>query len=272
MGRFFVDDANPIWWHLGRIVQIKNTRVWETQDRIGTVQNEVSLKKAGPDCHRLKTRVKRSIEQNFEARNGNYERNAVVKNQGTKQREQRTLGYCWQWKANGQCCKGDKCSFRHDMNKRAKSTSFSELFFAAEWRKCIENQKSQWQKSQWKNVSIALQGLLQRNLHQFILWKNGIFQYACSTSGRMDADLDKSALTCTARLKNSPAKGLNIMMTKVQWLCWKGMSSIKEQGDLFLTLTHQVHDNWVACFRIWSCRSLHRFCGRAQTYGNQSDV
>ena len=71
--------------------------------------------------------VKRSIEQNlriknFEARNGNYETNAVVKNQGTKQREQRTLGDCWQWKANGQCSKGDNCSFRHDMNKRAKST------------------------------------------------------------------------------------------------------------------------------------------------------
>ena len=31
-------DENPIWWHLGRIVQIKNTRVWETQDRIGIVQ------------------------------------------------------------------------------------------------------------------------------------------------------------------------------------------------------------------------------------------
>ena len=50
--------------------------------------------------------VKRSIEQNpriknFEARNGNYETNAVVKNQGTKQREQRSLGDCWQWKANG---------------------------------------------------------------------------------------------------------------------------------------------------------------------------
>ena len=26
---------NPIWWHLGRIVQSKNTRVWETQDRVG---------------------------------------------------------------------------------------------------------------------------------------------------------------------------------------------------------------------------------------------
>ena len=45
--------------------------------------------------------VKRSIEQNirnknFGARNGNYESNAVVKNQGTKQRVQKILGYCWQ--------------------------------------------------------------------------------------------------------------------------------------------------------------------------------
>ena len=88
---------------------------------------EIHQKKAGPDYHRLKTMVKRSIEQNlrmkkFEAKNGNYERNAVVKNQGTKQREQRTLGDCWKWKANGQCSRGDNCSFRHDMNKRAKST------------------------------------------------------------------------------------------------------------------------------------------------------
>ena len=54
---------------------------------------EIHQKKAGPDYHRLKTMVKRSIEQNlrmknFEARNGNYETNAVVKNQGTKQLEQ----------------------------------------------------------------------------------------------------------------------------------------------------------------------------------------
>ena len=40
--------------------------------------------------------VKRSIEQeirnkNFGARSGNFEKNAVVKNQGTKQRVQRIL-------------------------------------------------------------------------------------------------------------------------------------------------------------------------------------
>ena len=71
--------------------------------------------------------VKRSIEQeirnkNFGARSGNFEKNAVVKNQGTKQRVQRILGDCWQWEANGQCVKGDNCSFRHDMDKRGKSS------------------------------------------------------------------------------------------------------------------------------------------------------
>ena len=50
---------------------------------------ETHQKKLGPDYYRLKTMVKRSIEQeirnkNFGARNGNYERNAVVKNPGDK--------------------------------------------------------------------------------------------------------------------------------------------------------------------------------------------
>ena len=88
---------------------------------------EIHQKKLGSDYHRLKTMVKRSIDQeirnnNFGARNGNYETIAVVKNQGTKQRGQRSLGDCWQWKANGQCVKGDNCSFRHDMNKRGRMT------------------------------------------------------------------------------------------------------------------------------------------------------
>ena len=88
---------------------------------------EIHQKKLGPDFHRLKTMVKRSIEQDirmkkFEARDGNFEKNAVVKNQGTKKRVQRILGDCWQWETNGQCVKGDNCSFRHDINKRGKVT------------------------------------------------------------------------------------------------------------------------------------------------------
>ena len=85
---------------------------------------EIHQKKLGPDYHRLKTMVKRNIEpdirnKNFGARNGNM-RNAVVKNQGTKQRVQRILGDCWQWEFNGQCVKGDNFSSRHHINKRGK--------------------------------------------------------------------------------------------------------------------------------------------------------
>ena len=88
---------------------------------------ETHQKKLGPDYHRLKTMVKRSIEQeirnkNFGARNGNFEKNAVVKNQKTTQRVHRMFGDCWQWETNGQCVKGDNCRFRHDIIKRAKLT------------------------------------------------------------------------------------------------------------------------------------------------------
>ena len=49
----------------------------------------------------------------------------MVKNQGSKQRVQRILGDCWQWEFNGQCSRGDNCSFRHDINKRGKMTQSS---------------------------------------------------------------------------------------------------------------------------------------------------
>ena len=67
---------------------------------------EIHQEKAGPDYHRLKMMVKRSIEQdtrnkNFGARSGNYEKNALVKNQGTKKRGPRILGDCCQWGPTG---------------------------------------------------------------------------------------------------------------------------------------------------------------------------
>ena len=117
---------------------------------------ETHQKKLGPDYHRLKTVVKRSVEpeirnKNCGARSGNFERNAVVKNQGTKQRVQRILGDCWQRETNGQCVNGDNCSFRHDVNKRWKVHHQIRLriLHAAEWAKIIEDPKSQRRKSQW---------------------------------------------------------------------------------------------------------------------------
>ena len=141
---------------------------------------EIHQKKAGLDYHRLKTMVKRSIEQNlriknFEARNGNYETNAEVKNQGTKQREQRTLGDCWQWKANGQCSEGDNCSFRHDINKRAKTTPPNPSPSSSTWPN--ERNASRTRSPRGKSSSGRMFQLAP--IHSV---KNGILQNACPTS------------------------------------------------------------------------------------------
>ena len=197
---------------------------------------EIHQRKAGPDNHRLKTMVKRSREQNlrmknFEARNGKYETKAVVKNQGTKQREQRSLENV----GNG---KLTECVLKETI---AVSGTIREP----------EVRETEAQVEECPDCRARITSKELAPLHSV---KSGILQNACSTSPRMDADLEKSALMRIARLMNSLAKGPKRMVTKVQWLCCK------------------VHDNWFAYFRIWSRRSLHRFCGRAQTYGSQSDV
>ena len=155
--------------------------------------------------------VKRSIEQNLR-----------IKNFETKQREQRTLGDCWQWKANGHCSKADNCSFRHDLNKRAKPTQPNpspNSFMQQNVRKASRTRSPRGKSPKWKNVSMAMQGLPQRNLKSFHSVKSGTHQNACSTSPRMDADMGKSAFMRIARLMNSLAEGLKRMVTKVQWLC-----------------------------------------------------
>ena len=187
---------------------------------------EIHQKKAGPDYHRLKTMVKRSIEQNqqiknFEARNEIYERNAVVKNQGTKQRVQRILGDCWQWESNGQCVKGDNCSFRHDINKRAKSTqpnpspsSFMRQNERSAWRTRSPRGKSpSGRMSRWP-CKDYLRGTCTNSFCE--KWHPPEFLFCKS---EMNVDLGKSTLMRIARLKNSLAKGPKRMVTKVQWLC-----------------------------------------------------
>ena len=55
-----------------------------------------------------------------------------------------------------------------------------------------------------------------KELAQLHSVKNGILRSACSTSQKMDANWEISALTHTARLSNSLARSLKRMMTKVQ--------------------------------------------------------
>ena len=88
---------------------------------------EVHQKISMPNCQKLKTMVKRSIDQklrvrNFDARHGRLETGAVVKNRTGLTSVEGGKGICDQWQEKDQCSKGDKCSFRHESNDHAPKT------------------------------------------------------------------------------------------------------------------------------------------------------
>ena len=168
--------------------------------------------------------VKRSIEQdlrnkNFGVRNGNYERNAVavVKNQVTKQRGQRIFGDCWQWETNGQCSKGDNCSFRHDVNERAKMTQPNPS--PNSFMQQSERKTSRTRSPRGKSPSVeCLDGharITSKELTPIHSVISGTLQNACSTRPRVVADLGKNAHTHIVRLMNNLVKGPKRIMTKV---------------------------------------------------------
>ena len=78
-----------------------------------------------PNYQKLKTMVKRSIDQklrlrNVDARPGRIETGTVIKNRKGMSGVGGGKGTCYQWKEKGQCSKGDQCSFRHESNDRAQ--------------------------------------------------------------------------------------------------------------------------------------------------------
>ena len=74
-----INDENPICDLLEGLYKLRIRESEKLKTVLELYNMEIHLKKAGPDYHRLKTMVKRSIEQhlrikNFEARNGNFEK------------------------------------------------------------------------------------------------------------------------------------------------------------------------------------------------------
>ena len=86
---------------------------------------EIHQKISTPNYQKLKTMVKKSIDQklrwrNFDARHGIMETGAVVKNRKGMSGGEGGKGICYQWKEKGQCSHGDRCSFQHESNDRAQ--------------------------------------------------------------------------------------------------------------------------------------------------------
>ena len=191
----------------------------------------------------LNRSFEQEIRNNFGIRNGNYEKNAVVKNQGIKQRVQRTLWDCWQWETNGHCVKGDNCSFRHDIDKRGQSYTIKSVLRILSCRRMSDNHREPEVPEEKVPVGECLDGLARSTLEELAVThflKNGTLQNACSTRPRVVVGLVKIAHMHIVRLMNSRQKGLKRMMTKVQWPYWRKVIGKKED----LLPTNVTIDRW----------------------------
>ena len=144
----------------------------------------------------------------------------MVKNQRVKLREQRSLGDCWQWKANGQCSKGDNCSFRHDINKRGKSTQPNPSPSSSTQQnvKNASRTRSPWGRSpRGRMARLPCKGYFKGTCKapSCEKWHPPKCLFYKSENGCKLGDM---CSTHIARLTNSLARSLKRMVTKLQWL------------------------------------------------------
>ena len=111
-------------------------------------------------------------------------------------------------KPTGSVLKEDTCSFRHDVNKRAKMTQPNPSPSSSTRQN--ERKASRTRSPEEGVLAVeCLDGharITSKELAPIHSVKSGTLQNACSRRTRVVADLQKSALVHIARLKNSPAK------------------------------------------------------------------
>ena len=185
---------------------------------------EIHQKKAGPDYHRLKTMVKRSIEQDL--RNRNFwgpKRKLWKKRRGQESGDKNSVNKeLWEIVGSGKPT--------GSVPKETIAVSVTISISVQKWHSrirlrafsCSRMKEMRWEPEVPEEKVPVVEcfdspaRITSKELAPIHSVKNGILQYACSTSRRMDADLEKSALMRIAWLKNSLAKGQKRMVTKAQ--------------------------------------------------------
>ena len=116
----------------------------QLQTVLAMYDQDVDRDRAMSSYQRLKTMVRRHIDQmirtrNFRARNERIETGVLVKSHNGKNVSvERGMGECYQWKTNGQCLRRDSCSFRHGSDRGRQTQS-----------KALERYWSPGRKSFW---------------------------------------------------------------------------------------------------------------------------
>ena len=122
----------------------------------------------------------------------------------------------------GQCSGGDNCSFRHDVNKRAKMTHSRIRLLTLSCSRMREMRRKPEVPEERVPVVECLDGparITSKELAPIHSVQSGTLQKACSTRPRVVADKGKSARMHIVRLMNNLVKGPKRMMTRVQWPC-----------------------------------------------------
>ena len=126
------------------------------------------------------------------------------------------------WEFNGQCARGDNCSFRHDINKRGKMTQPNpslNSFMQQDERKSSRTRSPRGKRAPVVECLDGLARITSKELASTHSVKSGTLQNDCTTRPRVVAVLENSAHSHIVRLMNKLVKGPKRMMTRVQWLC-----------------------------------------------------
>ena len=174
-----------------------------------------------PSSSRLKTSVTCHTDQtmrtrNFRARNEIVKRGAVPKShKGKKASAERKVGECYHWKANGQCSKGDSCSFRHDpasanrcaegQKKNKRPTLYQRRRHRPTERYPPKVQVAEGRAPLGQEAELRAEIPLEESVrisHEFL----GTLRCVLITSLNQDANMATNVDTDTLRLMGSPEK------------------------------------------------------------------
>ena len=117
-----VQDFDTRWDHA--LLQKWSWMVYTSQNCRILYEQENIRNNDQPSYSGLKRSVRRHIDQTMRTRNLRAQSELVERGAVTKSHQRKKAHFdgkvveCYQWKAIGQCSKGDSCSFSHDHQKR----------------------------------------------------------------------------------------------------------------------------------------------------------
>ena len=126
------------------------------------------------------------------------------------------VGECYQWKATGQCARGDSCSFSHGPNRGSKAQSSSPAPQA--WtqlrKRTLDNFWSQKRESFWNEKSERVPKNTQKILHESV---GRLLAFSRVKITTLNRNANSATVVCsdTLKLLASPVRSRRTVVEKM---------------------------------------------------------